>query len=714
MQNQPTKKSSVFNLSMMIAWLGFLIAGWFAITWFTQQEKTRELASLETRLSLVAASDSRAVASWVEHRRQTLKRLSDNVSLKLYMTELSMGPAVSPEALDAGIPPEAASEMPAVEPAQLTFLRNLLINTAREGGFAAERTETIPANVPTEKSPGILLLDAQKKPVVSTQGMPSLEELPEAVREFSNPKTDVFFGPFVLRDNQRAAVFRLPIYPVQANADDAEPLGYVVATASLGQDFFATLKDLAGNEVTAESLLISYLNDTLTYFSPRQDGVAYVARSTKEIPDSVELNALKTPHALVNGDDYRGEKTFAVAEDIPNTSWFVVRKIDQKVAMADVTRRGQWLHIGYVLAAGLLTVLIVALWKHAMALRAEKDAEAMRALAHTIERQQKLLDLIAEVTPISTYILDREHRYRYANRKAAEDAGMEVDAMIGKPIADVIGKVKAEPIEAGSEMAEKRHAPFSTLLKDEENGTVKSAIERQHIPLMDIPLVDENREVPGVLVIESDITELVGSQERQQRTLEQLIKSLVTVVDKRDPHASHHSAAVASLARGVAQSMKLSERDVETTETAGQLMNFGKILIPENLLSSGDLKDADRKKIRDSLMASADFLKDIEFDGPVVETIRQAQEKMDGSGPLGLKGDAILLPARIINVCNTLVAMVSERAYRQKRPLDEALKSILEDGSTYDLKVAAALAHFVENGDGKTILANAMKDKTAA
>ena len=87
-----------------------------------------------------------------------------------------------------------------------------------------------------------------------------------------------------------------------------------------------------------------------------------------------------------------------------------------------------------------------------------------------------------------------------------------------------------------------RHAPFSTLLKDEESGTVKSAIERQHIPLMDIPLVDENREVPGVLVIESDITELVGSQERQHRTLEQLIKSLVTVVDKRDPHAAQRCA----------------------------------------------------------------------------------------------------------------------------------------------------------------------------
>ncbi|MFO1241583.1 MAG: HD domain-containing phosphohydrolase [Rickettsiales bacterium] len=714
MTNHPLKKSNYFSWSMLLAWLGFVIAGWFAIDWFGEQERTRELSALETKLSLVAASDSRTVAGWVDHRRQTLKRLSDNVSLKLYMTELSMGSTVPQEALDGGIPPEAAAEMPAVEPAQLTFLRNLLISTAREGGFAAETTEAIPANMPVEKSPGILLLDANKKPVVSTQGMPSLEELPDAVRDFSNPKTDVFFGPFVLRNNQRAAVFRLPVYPVQASADDAQPLGYVVAAASLSQEFFSMLKDLATNEATAESLLISYGNDTLTYFSPRQDGVAYVARSTKEIPDSMELTALKTPHAMVSGVDYRGEKTFAVAENIPNTTWSVIRKIDQKVALADVTRRVQWMHIGYLLTAGLLTVLIIALWKHATALRAEKDAAAMRALNHTIERQQKLLDLIADTTPISTYILDREHRYRYANRKAAENAGMDVPAMIGKPIADVIGKVKAEPVEAGSEMAEKKHAPFSTLLKEEESGVVKTAIERQHIPLMDIPLVDEDREVPGVLVIESDITELVNSQERQQRTLEHLIKSLVTVVDKRDPHAAHHSSAVASLARGVAQAMKLSEAEIETVETAGQLMNLGKILIPENLLASGDLKDADRKKIRDSLMASADFLKDIEFDGPVVETIRQAQEKMDGSGPLGLKGDAILLPARIVSVCNSLVAMVSERAYRQKRPLDEALKSILEDTATYDMKVAAALAHFVENGDGKNILATTLKDKSAA
>ena len=216
-------------------------------------------------------------------------------------------------------------------------------------------------------------------------------------------------------------------------------------------------------------------------------------------------------------------------------------------------------------------------------------------------------------------------------------------------------------------------------------------------------------------MIEKDITALVQSQEKQQRTLQHLIRSLVTVVDKRDPHAAHHSVTVAALAKGVARAMGLEEDMIQTAETAGRLMNIGKILIPENVLSAENLKDSDRKKIRESIMASADFLKEIEFQGPVVETIRQSQEKVDGSGMLGLKGEAILLPARIIAACNALVAMVSERAYRQRKPLSDALKTLLEDAdTTYDRRVCAALVHFVENGDGKEILADSLKGLAVA
>ena len=131
-------------------------------------------------------------------------------------------------------------------------------------------------------------------------------------------------------------------------------------------------------------------------------------------------------------------------------------------------------------------------------------------------------------------------------------------------------------------------------------------------------------------------------------------------------------------------------------------MNVGKIKTPEALFSEKALTPENKDQIRKSILESADLLKDIEFDGPVVDTLRQAMEHVDGSGPLGLKADEIILTARIIAVANAFVAMVSTRAYREAMSIDTALDELhkLVD-KTYSRKVVAALEHYIENAGGR-------------
>jgi hypothetical protein len=96
------------------------------------------------------------------------------------------------------------------------------------------------------------------------------------------------------------------------------------------------------------------------------------------------------------------------------------------------------------------------------------------------------------------------------------------------------------------------------------------------------------------------------------------------------------------------------------------MMNVGKILVPSDVLTRTEaLGEAELQQIRNSIQASAELLQGVEFDGPVVETLRQLQENWDGSGaPRGLAGEEILLPARIVSVANAFVAMISPRAWR--------------------------------------------------
>ena len=100
--------------------------------------------------------------------------------------------------------------------------------------------------------------------------------------------------------------------------------------------------------------------------------------------------------------------------------------------------------------------------------------------------------------------------------------------------------------------------------------------------------------------------------------------------------------------------------------------------------------------------SSAELLSSVAFDGPVVETLQQVQERVDGKGDKGLAGDEILPTARILAVANAFVAMVSARAHRAGLPVDEAMAQLLSDmGRLYDRGVVAALVSYLDNKGGR-------------
>jgi HD-GYP domain-containing protein (c-di-GMP phosphodiesterase class II) len=163
------------------------------------------------------------------------------------------------------------------------------------------------------------------------------------------------------------------------------------------------------------------------------------------------------------------------------------------------------------------------------------------------------------------------------------------------------------------------------------------------------------------------------------------------------------------VARAVAREMGLTEVEADTAETAANLLNLGKITIPPEVLAkTGDLTEEERRMLRNSVQVSADMIQDIEFEGPVVDTLRQAQERFDGSGqPRGLKGEDILITARIIGVANTLVGMISDRAFRQGMSIDAAIEILFKEaGKAYDRRVVAALVNYLDNRNGRTDLAD--------
>ena len=96
-----------------------------------------------------------------------------------------------------------------------------------------------------------------------------------------------------------------------------------------------------------------------------------------------------------------------------------------------------------------------------------------------------------------------------------------------------------------------------------------------------------------------------------------------------------------------------------------------------------------------------EMLKDVESPWPLAEIVCQHHERMDGSGyPRNLKGEEILIEARILAVADVVEAMASHRPYRPGLGIDAALNEIEKNrGIFYDNTVAdACLRLFREKG----------------
>jgi len=95
-----------------------------------------------------------------------------------------------------------------------------------------------------------------------------------------------------------------------------------------------------------------------------------------------------------------------------------------------------------------------------------------------------------------------------------------------------------------------------------------------------------------------------------------------------------------------------------------------------------------------------EMLSDIEFPWRIADMIRQHHEKLDGSGyPHGLKGDEILIEARVLTVADIVEAVSNHRPYRAALGVEVAMEIITQErGTKLDSDVVdACISLFKEN-----------------
>jgi putative nucleotidyltransferase with HDIG domain len=159
-----------------------------------------------------------------------------------------------------------------------------------------------------------------------------------------------------------------------------------------------------------------------------------------------------------------------------------------------------------------------------------------------------------------------------------------------------------------------------------------------------------------------------------ERTFTTTLTALMSTVEAKDAYTASHEEQVAELAERVARRLGASPALARDVRYAALLHDVGKVAVPsEILLKPGPLTDSEWVTMQSHAAVGGELVGRIEAFAHLAPAVRASHERWDGGGyPDGLAGEEIPLAARIIAVCDTYEAMVTDRPYRAARTTAEA------------------------------------------
>jgi HD-GYP domain-containing protein (c-di-GMP phosphodiesterase class II) len=685
------RKVNKVALGIGAAMLVVIVSAVYFTFYFVEQERQRALLEWQVRLGIVADSRAAAVNEWVDANFAVIRELSENASLQIYMDELAMS-----EGDKEGVTDEAA---------QAGYLRNLLVATSDRSGFKPpEELGEVNANVERAGVAGLGLVDASGRPIVSSAGMPPISgKIRTAVARALNGEPaliDMFMGA----SNLPTIGFALPVYGIQSD-EGAQGIGAVVGIRTVDSSLYNRLKQPGEESKTAETYLIRSSGATVEYLSPLADGTLPLKRSfALETTNLAGAYAVEKPGGFTMAMDYAGTEVLVTSRPLGELPWVLARKIARAEALSGTETRLKTILTVFVLIIIGVTVTIIAVWRHGSSVRATEAAEKSRIAAERFENMTKFMNLVTNSQPTEIFAVNGDTKYTFANEPAAKGAGISADDLRGKTMASIMGPVKGgfygkvneailDSFSRSDDTEKERQSHIHTFGEEDDIEVLKT----DHIPLRgdrDYP--------PGILMVMDDITEYTKERRKSDQMMRQLIDALIGVVERRDPHTTHQSARISEVARAIAREMELSDAEVKTVDIAGSLINLGRVFIPNNVLSKTDDLTAEEQALFDnSYKDSVELLKDVEFEGPVVETINQTGEYWDGSGPLGMKEEDILHPARILAVAMSFVLLVNPRSGKKSANFNDTCAQLMQqNGTRYDRKPVSALINYLDNRGG--------------
>ncbi|MBU1056223.1 MAG: transporter substrate-binding domain-containing protein [Proteobacteria bacterium] len=334
------------------------------------------------------------------------------------------------------------------------------------------------------------------------------------------------------------------------------------------------------------------------------------------------------------------------------------------------------------------------------------DITERKLAEDSLLENEKKYRLIADNSNDWIYLIYPDGKFKYVSPSSERFTGYASEEFINNQqlFMDIIHPDDKEHIKSHFEFIKE-----NTTDHDLEFRIITKEGELRWIRHSCLPVYNDEGQYVGRSGTNREITNRKLSEEQLKQTHESLrmafnttIQVMVSAVEVRDPYTAGHQIRTANVACAIAKEMGFSKEKIENIRIAGSIHDIGKLSIPSEILSKpSKLSEIEFSLIKTHSRSGYEILKDVESSWPLAEIVYQHHERIDGSGyPRNLKGDEILIEARILAVADVIEAMASHRPYRPGLGIDSALDEIEKNkGIFYDKAAAdACLRLFREKG----------------
>ncbi len=642
----------------------FVGIGVWLVFQYVSAEKQRDLQNWEPRLGVIAESQKHSVESWLQKQTAQMQSLAANPLVQIYVTEIDQFQSSNVSESRLG---------------QLHHLRNLLNAVARMAGvftpvkpISNNRAQTVNDGLAIMNKAGLLL---------STRYFPvSSREVNALAKRAVKDKKTLISAIYSDQTNQPRFIIAVPVRSVQSiKAGDYR--GVVVAVINPSMSLYKILTRHWLTTNSDESILVVKNRTNILYVSPLSGRYKIFHQCpVGELNVAAAFGAANIGGFAVE-KDYKNNRVLVTSRKINNTDWVLIQKINADEALREAMSHQRFILTILLLAVFVVAVSFIAIWRHATSVRLQKTTDQLTT-------KTALLNAVSESSKDYIFLLDNRQKLVMVNHSLATFLKLNFEDVKGKALNYLYD------VDTTRQLLD---------IKQDEVRNREMRLEinarRYDFHVTVVALKHETYKQSHLYVLH-DITELKNAQGRHHRMMEAILQTLVRLTDIHDPHCARHSERTQEVAMAIAQAMDLPADRTQSLAMAALLANVGKLYVSTEILTSAEpLTEAETLLLRKHNQYSVEILEGLEFEGPVIDIVKQKNEYIDGSGyPEGATGDAICLESRILAVANAFVAISSSRAYRSGKPLTDVLEMLFEQADKhYDRRVIAALLFVAEN-----------------